>query len=67
LIEDLSDWSGCRLNVSAAWSFPTPEAMAEHLASRNTARLPAVGDDIGGLSDEAAEALLLAELEQLNR
>jgi long-chain acyl-CoA synthetase len=67
LIEDLSDWSGCRLNVSAAWSFPTPEAMGEHLASRNTARLPAVGDDIGGLSDEAAEALLLAELEQLNR
>jgi acyl carrier protein len=67
LIEDLSDWSGCPLNVSAAWSFPTAEAMAEHLASRNTARLPTEGDDLGGLSDEAAEALLLAELEQLNR
>jgi long-chain acyl-CoA synthetase len=67
LIKDLSNWSGCRLNVSAAWSFPTAEAMAEHLASRDTARLPTVGDDIGGLSDEAAEALLLAELEQLNR
>jgi long-chain acyl-CoA synthetase len=67
LIEDLSDWSGCPLNVSAAWSFPTAEAMAEHLASRNTTRLPTTGDDIGGLSDEAAEALLLAELEQLNR
>jgi hypothetical protein len=41
--------------------------MAEHLASRNTTSIPTVYDDIGGLSDEAAEALLLAELEQLNR
>jgi long-chain acyl-CoA synthetase len=67
LIKDLNNWAGCRLNVSAAWNFPTAEALAEHLASRNTTHLPMVDGDIGGLSDEAAEALLLAELEQLNR
>jgi long-chain acyl-CoA synthetase len=67
LIEDLNNWSGGRLDVSAAWSFPTAEALAEHLASRNTTRLSTADENIGGLSDEAAETLLLAELEHLNR
>jgi acyl carrier protein len=67
LIKDLNHWSGSRLNVSAAWNFSTEDAMAEHLASPNTTRLPTADDDIGRLSDEAVEVLLLAELEQLNR
>lgn len=67
LIEDLNNWAGCRLNVSAAWSFPTAEALAGHLAASNATHRPTGDDDISGLSDEAVEALLLAELEQLNR
>lgn len=67
LVGELSVWSGCRLDVSAAWNFPTAEALAEHLVSRSATRLPAADGNVGSLSDEAAEALLLAELEQLNR
>ncbi|MGC2398144.1 MAG: AMP-binding protein, partial [Acidobacteriaceae bacterium] len=67
LAGELSSWSGCRLDVSAAWSFPTAETLAEHVTFHIANRLPVAGENAGSLSDEAAEALLLAELEQLNR
>jgi long-chain acyl-CoA synthetase len=66
LAGELSSWSGCRLDVAAAWNFPTAESLAEHVTVNIASSLRAAGDN-GSLSDEAAEALLLAELEQLNR
>jgi hypothetical protein len=41
--------------------------MAEHIVSRNRARLEADHHEIAGLPDEVTEALLLAELEKVNR
>jgi long-chain acyl-CoA synthetase len=67
LAKDLSDWSGCKLDSSAAWSFPTAEAMAEYIAYHNAGHPQAVWGDIGALSEEAAETILLSELEKLNR
>ncbi len=67
LAKELGDWAGCKVEDAAAWSFPTAEAMAEHIVSRNRARLEDDHHEIGGLSDEVTEALLLAELEKVNR
>ncbi len=67
LAKELSDWAGCKVEDSAAWSFPTAEAMAEHIVSRNGMPARTDDDDITALSEEATEALLMAELEKVNR
>jgi long-chain acyl-CoA synthetase len=67
LAKELGDWSGCKIEDSAVWSFPSVGAMAEHIASHNAVHLQTDYEDIAGLSDEAAETLLLAELEKMNR
>jgi acyl carrier protein len=67
LAKELSDWSGCKIEDSAAWSFPSAEAMAKHIVSRHNAWPQTNGCDITTLSEEAAETLLLNQLEKLNR
>jgi long-chain acyl-CoA synthetase len=67
LARDLSNWSGCKLDAAAAWSFPTADAMAEYIASRSAVPPQAAWGDIAALSEEAAETILLAELEKMNR
>lgn len=67
LAKELGDWAGCRIEDSAAWSFPCAEALAEHIAFRNGGPIQHRPDDLAGLSDEAVEDLLLSELEQINR
>jgi long-chain acyl-CoA synthetase len=67
LVKDLSAWSGCKLDAAAAWSFPTADAMAEYVASHNVLPPQPAWRDIAALSEEAAETMLLAELEKLNR
>jgi long-chain acyl-CoA synthetase len=67
MAKELGDWSGRKIEDSAAWSFPSVEAMATHIVSGNGAGFQAHGSDIAALSDEAAETLLLTELEKLNR
>ena len=67
LAKELGDWAGFKVEESAAWSFPTANAMAEHIVSRHRDQFQIDSDDIIGISDEAADALLLAELERVNR
>jgi long-chain acyl-CoA synthetase len=67
LVKELGDWAGCKIEDSAAWSFPSAKAMADHIVSRNGSSPEGNDRDIAGLSDEAVEALLLTELEQINR
>jgi len=66
LASELGAWLGREIAVTAAWSFTSAEAMAEHVTRNGYGRQP---DHvcIAGLSEDAAQALLLAELEQLNR
>jgi hypothetical protein len=52
---------------SAAWSFPSVEAMARHIVSGNGACSQADDVDFAALSEEDAEILLEAELEKVNR
>lgn len=67
LAKELGDWSGCKVEDSAAWSFPSVEAMARHIASGNHPWSQADDIDFAALSEEAAEILLQAELEKVNR
>jgi acyl carrier protein len=62
LADELSDWLGYEVEVTAVWNFPTTEALAEHLAARANGVRREEGNDIINLSDEAAEMALLAEL-----
>ena len=74
LARELGGWLGRPVEVTAAWSFPSEEAMAEHVVRE--ALWPTAGgfsdrscENLSdeNLSDEAARLLLMAELEQLNR
>ncbi|MEO6829239.1 MAG: AMP-binding protein [Acidobacteriaceae bacterium] len=67
LATELGDWAGCKIEDSAAWSFPSAEALAEHIVSRNGSSPQKNHGDVADLSDEAVEGLLLSELEQINR
>jgi hypothetical protein len=67
LAKELGDWSGCKVDDSAAWSFPSIEAMARHIASGRHTWSHTDDIDFAALSDEAAEMLLQAELEKVNR
>lgn len=67
LAKELGDWSGCKVEDSAAWSFPSIEAMARHIASGSGAWFQTDDVDFAALSEEAAEILLEAELEKVNR
>jgi long-chain acyl-CoA synthetase len=68
LAQELGDWLGSTIEVSAAWSFPTIDAMARHAAARSGGiRAQRTNDDMAALSNEAADALLLAELESISR
>jgi long-chain acyl-CoA synthetase len=67
LAKELGDWSGCKVEDSAAWSFPSVEAMARHIVSGNGACSQADDVDFAALSEEDAEILLEAELEKVNR
>lgn len=66
LADELSDWLGYEVEVTAVWNFPTTQALAEHLAARGNAIRSEQENDIANLSDEAAEAALRAELQQVN-
>jgi long-chain acyl-CoA synthetase len=62
---DLSEWLGREIAATAVWSYPTSAALASHLdaaegAGRETAAIEA-------MSNEAVEAALAVELEELNR
>jgi acyl carrier protein len=65
LAHELSEWLGYELGVTVSWNFPTAAALADHLAA---GRGPQTESDLpaGFLSNEAAEAMLSAELEGLN-
>jgi long-chain acyl-CoA synthetase len=74
LARELGDWLGRPVEVTAAWSFPSEEAMAEHVAREESWPLAGAFSDRSSedlsdenLSDEAARLLLMVELEQLNR
>jgi long-chain acyl-CoA synthetase len=68
LAQELGDWLGLKVEVAAAWSFPTIEAMARHAAAGSgSVRSQRTNEDTAALSDGAADALLLAELESISR
>jgi long-chain acyl-CoA synthetase len=73
LAKELSDWLGRRVDVTVAWSFPTAQALARHLAAQprqDIRRLDSVEhltNSVEHLTNDAAEAALLNELELLNR
>lgn len=65
LAHDLALWLGREIEITVAWNFPTTEALANHLATGN-APPPEPGYPVAYLSNEAAEAMLFAELEGMN-
>lgn len=49
MVEALSAWSGCRLDDTAPWDFPTVAALSAHVAEGPTAAEPGASDGPAGL------------------
>ena len=62
--QDLNRWLGSSLELTAPWSHPTAAAMAQHLANWREAQAESENP---GNSEDIAEALVLTELDKLNR
>ena len=62
---ELAVWLGREIEITLAWNFPTTDALASHLATSNAPQLEP-GVPVAYLSNEAAEAMLFAELEGMN-
>jgi long-chain acyl-CoA synthetase len=63
-VESLNEWLGINLEPTAPWSYSTIAAMARHVAK---GREDQPRDGHPDASDKAAEVLVLAELNQVNR
>ncbi|MCU1234590.1 MAG: AMP-dependent synthetase and ligase, partial [Candidatus Solibacter sp.] len=58
LAQALAEWTGVTVTPTIAWNFSSAESLVQHLFN---------GDPTANLSDDEAEALLLEELELLER
>lgn len=70
LAADLSRWLGRPINPTIAWNYPTPAALSRYLVSEvrdseKTRAMPTL--DVARLSEQEAEMMLLAELQNLTK
>jgi acyl carrier protein len=64
LSQQLERWLGVRLSPVAAWSYPTPAGLAEHLTALVAGQPESITDPVDPVRDEFED--LLAQIDSLN-